>query len=419
MKKISFVLVLSILLCAICSCSESAPYSAPQNSLDTQGLYVDSFLGADTLSPDDAVMLDPREDKVSFLAVGDNIVYNGQLREAKANAQDDPEADYDFSSMYENVADIIASYDLSFINQETVMAGESFGYSQYPSFNSPGELCDDLLDVGFDIVNIATNHMLDMGDAGLANTIDLFKSKNVLMVGGYDNEEDFFSVRTVEKNGIKIAVVGFTYGTNGKKPSADTFIPYIYKDSKNLIEDEKITEWIKRAESAADVVIVSMHWGNEYNQTPNSEQRRLAQLISDAGADVILGHHTHCVQPIEWIEGSGGNKTLCFYSLGNFTSETDETVSLVGGIACFDIILNERDGLRIENVTFTPTVMDYRNSFNKNTVYLLKDYTENLCKSHNIVTYFKQELDMKKLHGYVEKAIDKKYLPQSYLDSIN
>ena len=188
----------------------------------------------------------------------------------------------------------------------------------------------------------------------------------------------------------------------------------------NLIDKAKIKSDLEKAkELDVDLISVNMHWGAEYNQKPNAEQKRLAQLLSDAGADVILGHHTHCIQPIEWIEGKDGNKTLCFYSLGNFTSETDETVSLVGRLASFDIILNERDGLSIDNVSLRPTVMDYRSSFNKNTVYLLEEYSDELCKGHNIVSYFKKKLSMDILHGYVDGVIDVKYLPQSYLDSIS
>ena len=426
MKKFSLVLLLSIIACSLLSCYSASPSDDAFQSIVTQGSYGDLPDTAITLSDEDGVELTPKESRVSFLAVGDNIIYNGQLREGLANGKNKEGVEYDFSSMYKNVADIIASYDLAFVNQETPLAGKEFGYSQYPNFNSPQELGDNLIEVGFDIFNIATNHMLDVGSDGLAGTIKYFKSKDVLMVGGYDDEADFYNVRFVEKNGIKIAVVGFTYGGNGKRPSAGTFMPYIYEKDKvhynkdePTVDSERMVKWIDKAKQIADVVMVSMHWGAEYNQKPNAEQKRLAQLLSDAGADVILGHHTHCVQPIEWIEGKDGNKTLCFYSLGNFTSETDETVSLVGGLASFDIILNERDGLSIDNVSFRPTVMDYRSSFNKNTVYLLEKYSDELCRGHNIVSYFKKKLSMEILCGYVDGVIDEKYLPQSYLDSIS
>ena len=429
MKKKALLLLFSFLISTLVSCSLFAPLSTePSYDEQTQS---DTLATEETQTPDttsEQTVTDaetepieppaPKESKVSFLAVGDNIIYNGQIREAKTNANDDPEIEYDFSPMYENVKDMIASYDLAFVNQETPLAGKEFGYDHYPLFNSPQELGDDLIEAGFDIFNIATNHMLDKGEDGFAGTMAYFKSKDVMMVGGYENEEDFYNIRIVEKNGIKIAVVGFTYGVNGRAHGSDTFIPYIYeKDSNGAspVESDRLVKWIDKAETLADVVIVSMHWGAEYNQKPNAEQRRLAGVIADAGADVILGHHTHCIQPIEWIDGKDGNKTLCFYSLGNFTSETDEPISLVGGLASFDLILHETEGLRIENVSFTPTVMDYRapyrggNMFEKNTVYLLENYTEDLATSHTIISYFKQKLDISILRGYVSGVIDDKY----------
>ena len=424
MKKISFLILSVLILVFSTSCVEN---HIAQNAIlypqDTYGQAADDVA---PLGSDEAVRLSPREYKVTFLAVGDNIIYNGQLREALAKGKNKEDAEYDFSSMYSNVADIVASYDLAFVNQETPLAGKEFGYSQYPNFNSPQELGDDLIEVGFDIFNIATNHMLDVGSDGYKGTLKYFSDKDVLMVGGYADEDDFYDIRIVERNNVKIAVGGFTYGTNGKRPAADAFIPYIYEkdltyynSSEDPVDNERMLKWLEKAREQADVVIVSMHWGAEYNQKPTSEQRRLAQLLADYGVDIILGHHTHCIQPIEWIEGKDGNKTLCFYSLGNFTSETDETVSLVGGIATFDLIYNERDGLRIDNIIFTPTVMDYRSSFNKNTVYLLEDYTDELCRGHNIISYFKKKLDMSILHSYVEKAIEEKYLSRSYLDSLS
>ena len=408
MKKIFIVMLASILILSSCV-SSSGSSSAYQTGM-TQGPF-ESQLPADTVDYNSVIPPDPpyvpKEEVVSFLAVGDNIIYNGQLREGLANAKDRDDVEYDFTPMYKNVSDFISSFDLAFVNQETVMAGKSYGYSQYPDFNSPQELGDNLISVGFDIINIASNHMLDMWYDGLEKTIDFWKSKDVLMVGGYDDEDDFMNIRYVEKNGIKIAVVGFTYHPKNKTDKLP-FIPQI--------KDELIKKWINKAKESSDFIVVSMHWGEEYNQTPTAEQKRLAQYICDLGADVIIGHHTHCIQPIEWLENEKGEKTLCFYSLGNFTSETDETVSLPGGIATFDIVKHEFDGISIKNVVFVPTVMDYRSSFNKNTVYFLEDYSDELCKGHNIISYFKKELNMKMLHEYVHNVIDKKYLTDKFLE---
>ena len=404
MKKISVLLLVFMLLTFAFGCAEDAAVAGEHTSLSTQ------VHESENATPNDTVF--PPDDVVSFLAVGDNIIYNGQLREGKKNAEGNPdyEGEYDFRPMYQNVKDIISAADIAFVNQETVMS-ERFEPSQYPDFNSPQELGENLVETGFDVISIATNHMLDMGYDGLVDTIEFWKTQKVLTVGGYTDKQDFLTVRFIEKNGIKIAFVAFTYSP-ARADGKPAFIP--------TIEEELIKEWMAKANEESDFTVVSMHWfKDEYNQTPNEKQKHYAQILADSGADVILGHHPHCLQPIEWIEGEDGNKTLCFYSLGNFTSETDETVSLVGGIAQFDIVKNERTGMRIENITFIPTVMDYRNSFNKNTVYLLSEYTDEMCKSHNIVSYFGQELSMDMLCNYVSNAIDKKYLPKSYLDTLS
>jgi len=412
MKRIILIFLSLITVLSFVSCMGNVQDAVDIASIETQGADSEMFESIGALDQEDVFppITPPKEERISFLAVGDNIIYAGQLREGKKNAAADPDykGEYDFRPMYKNVADIISSADISFVNQESVMS-HRYEPSQYPDFNSPQELGENLVEVGFDIVNIATNHMLDMWYDGLEDTLKFWKTQDVLTVGGYKDKDDFMNVRYVESKGVKIAVVGFTYSPKNREDKP-LFIPQI--------KDEYITEWIGKAKGEADFIVVSMHWGEEYDQTPNKEQRRLAQLIADCGADVIIGHHTHCLQPIEWIEGKDGNKTLCFFSLGNFTSETDETVSLPGGIATFEIINNEETGIRIENVVFIPTVMDYRSSFNKNTVYLLEDYTEELCKTHNIVSYFKKQLSMEMLHNYVSNAIDTKYLSKTYLDSL-
>ncbi len=404
MKKNTALVLCFAFLIAFVGCSGvSSEYK--HTSLSTQNDETSVF------EPNNAVE-EPQKEKISFLAVGDNIIYNGQVREAKKNAESTPnyKGEYDFRPMYQNVADIIASADIAFVNQETVMtklAEPSF----YPSFNSPQELGENLVELGFDVISLATNHMLDMGYDGLEDTLDFWDTQDVLTVGGYRDRDDFLTVRYIEQKGIKIAFVAFTYSPMYNEDKS-VFIP--------TIDEELITLFMNKAKAEADFTVVSMHWyKEEYNQTPNEKQTYYAQLLADLGADVILGHHPHCLQPIEWIDGKEGNKTLCFYSLGNFTSETDETVSLVGGIALFDIVIDSIEGIGIDNITFTPTVMDYRNSFNKNTVYLLSDYTEELCRGHNIVSYFKQNLSMEILHSYVSNAIEEKYLVKSYLDTIS
>ncbi|MBQ7161198.1 MAG: CapA family protein, partial [Clostridia bacterium] len=235
--------------------------------------------------------------RISLAAVGDDIIYQAGFTDAKKRADDGRE--YNFLPNYENIRDAVSSVDIAFVNQETLMAGKEYGYSDYPRFNSPQSLLDDLITVGFDVISIANNHMLDMGTPGLADTIAYYKTKSdsVTMIGGYDNEEDFMTPRVVERDGIKIAFVAFTYATNGLKlkQGSEIYVPYI--------DDNDIVRAIEAGKQAADIVILSMHWGIENNFTPSDDQRRVAQLAADAGAFAIIGHHPHVIQPVEWFTG--------------------------------------------------------------------------------------------------------------------
>ncbi|MBQ7953652.1 MAG: CapA family protein, partial [Clostridia bacterium] len=227
------------------------------------------------------------------------------------------------------------------------MAGEGYPIKYYPTFNSPQDLGYDVVEMGFDVVNIATNHMLDIGANGLLKTIDFWKNMDCFMIGGYENEEDFNTVRIYEKDGIKIAFLSFTYATNGilKPASSKLVIPYI--------DDEDMVSQIESAKQQADLIFVSMHWGSEGAFKPSDEQKRVAQLIADSGADAIIGHHPHVIQPVDWLTGKDGNKTLCVYSLGNFVAEQAYDYNMVGGIIEFDIV-SENGETYIENPVFTP-----------------------------------------------------------------
>lgn len=350
---------------------------------------------------------EPVTERVSFVGCGDNIIYLGNTRDAKSLAISGGRT-YNFKPMYENVADIIAEADIAFINQETVMAGEGYAISYYPMFNSPQDLGYDLTEMGYDVVNIANNHMLDKGSGGLESTIEFWKNMDCLMIGGYENVEDYNTVRTLEKNGINIAFLSYTEMTNGitKSASSEVVVPYT--------NDGDIKRQIAAAKEKAEFVIVSVHWGDENVFVPNAEQKRLAQLFADCGADVILGHHPHVIQSVEWISGKNGNKTLCVYSLGNFAAEQSYAYNMVGGIIGFDIVSVDNGKPYLENVAFTPTVFHFPSSFYGNKIYLLEDYSQSLAKSHGVSTFYRNSISYDMLVNYVKTYISEEFLPEAF-----
>lgn len=360
---------------------------------------------------------EPTDVRISFACTGDNIVHESLYVQAAAEAASaGGERSYYFDGMYDDaVRQLISGADIAFVNQEGPIAGlEPCGY---PNFNAPEEAGDALVDLGFDVVNIANNHMLDMEHktTGYDNSIKYWKSKDVLMVGGYEDQADYDTIRYIERDGVKIAILSYTYGTNGYavNASSSAVVP--------LIDDDRITSQIAEARKDADLVLVSMHWGEENVQDVSSEQRRLAKLIADAGADAVIGHHTHTVQPIEWTLGKDGNKTLVIYSLGNFISSQLYAKNLVGEIVTFDIV-KEKGASKafIENVKTNPTFthylsdttaldsLDLAKRYNVH-VYLLKDYTAGQCAMHGAHVW--DNFDIPTIRGYITNTVSEDFLP--------
>ena len=345
----------------------------------------------------------PLYEKVSYWGCGDNIIYYGNIRDAKKLS--DGSREYNFKPVFKNLSDKIQNADISFINQETVMAGDGYDISYYPRFNSPRDLGYDLCELGFDVVNIANNHMLDKGAAGLSKTIEFWKQQPCLMIGGYENAEDYDNLRIIEKNGIRIAFLSYTWFTNGlsKPASSPLAIPYT--------KDEDMVRQCKKAKEQAEFIIVSVHWGDEGSFKPNSDQRRIAQLLADNGADVIVGHHPHVIQPVEWINGKSGTRTLCVYSLGNFAAEQAYAYNMLGGTIEFDIVSENNGKPYVSNPVFTPTVFHFDSGFYNNTVYPLSEYTKELASSHGVRGYYKNAFGIDILEKYVENCIAPEFLP--------
>jgi len=409
-KIISAILVFIMTLSAV-SCTlrpvDELPHTEtePAFAETTENTTVESETEKET-----EIQTEPPEDvitKASFVGCGDNIVYYGTYRDAKSMAVSGGRA-YNFRPMYSEVESIISAADLAFINQETVIS-HSNEPQDYPNFNSPVDIADDLVDVGFDIVSIANNHMLDQGALGLKETYDNWKKRNVTLVGCYEENDSGKYVTYIEKNGIKIAVLAYTYGTNrGEDPAKyGLYASYLkYAD----LEGE-----LAEARANADFVIVSAHWWlEEGNPVPNELQKEYAQKLADYGADVIIGHHPHVLQPIEWIEGANGNKTLCVYSLGNFLHEQAYEKNVPGGMISFDIQKINDDRATVENVQFIPTVCHYPGNFYGNKIYLLEDYTAQLANAHAVRTYYKNSISLEGLISIVKKTISAEFLPDSF-----
>ena len=280
-------------------------------------------------------------DKISLIMVGDNLIHDKIYKEASKNANYNG---YDFKPMYENIKKIVSNYDIGYYNQETILGGSDIGVSSYPSFNSPYEVGNDMIDAGFNLVSLATNHTLDRGEKAVLSSRNYWNNKsNVLAVGSYSSTEERNEVHILKKNNITYTMLNYTYGTNGiKVPTGKEYLVNVwpcasnnpdtdtkYQEYKNIVKED-----INRVRDKVDVLIVAMHWGTEYEFTPNKYQEDMAQFLSDNGVDIIIGTHPHVIQPITYI-----NNTLVIYSLGNFISahEVVNTANRVGLMVSLDI----------------------------------------------------------------------------------
>lgn len=358
------------------------------------------------------------ETRISFAAAGDNIIHEAVFTDAKNNAavyasNTGVSAKYRFVEMFEGISDIISSADLSYINHETPVAGDGFKISGYPDFNAPTEVGNDLAELGFDIINIANNHMLDMKEAGLRNSIAYWNEKaaesDLTIIGGY-TKADYDNVRFIEKDGVKIGLLSYVTLINDKHKNAlgassDLLIPYA--------NEADMTRQVGLAkEQGADLIIVSMHWGTENEFKPNASQKRFANHLASLGVDVIIGTHSHTLQPIEWIEGENGHKTLCAYSLGNCLSTMLYSYYMVGGILTFDIVQDDMGETKIENPILVPMMCHYSMTRDSLKLYTLENYTDELVAAHG--AQLNGSFTMNTLLGYVNNTIDKEFLPEYY-----
>lgn len=324
---------------------------------------------------------EPEPEEVQIVMVGDMLMHT---RIVESGLQED--GSYNFDHLFANVKDVISEADMAIVNQETIMGGKEFGYTGYPSFNSPYALADAEAKAGFDVILHATNHALDRGSKATLNCLNYWNTTypEIAVVGINKSQEERDKIYIYEENGMKIAVLNYTYGTNGA--SLPSSMPYLV----NLMDKEQVIADIKKAEELADFTILCSHWGTEYNLGISSEQEQWTKIFVQYGVDLVLGTHPHVIEPIKWVTHENGNEMLVYYSVGNFVNGTSSTGSgvtkrMVGGIADVTIARNEESGnVEIVEHDAIPIVCHIGEG-DAYTVYRLEDYTEKMAKENRIL----------------------------------
>lgn len=327
---------------------------------------------ADTPEPAET----PAPPEITICMVGDILLHTPVAESGRKQ-----EGGYDFATVFAQMQEEIAGADLAIVNQEVIIGGEELGISGYPAFNAPYELGDALVDAGFDVVCHATNHALDKGKKGIVNCLSFWEENypEIAVLGIHGSEEEQEDIYVYEQDGIRIAILNYTYGTNGIALPSD--MPYAVE----LLDSEKVESDLKKASELADFVIVCPHWGTEYVLEETSAQRKWADFFAENGADLVIGTHPHVIEPVEWVDD-----TLVYYSLGNFvnwTSGTGEGVAnrMVGGMAQITIGPDEMGEVCITEWNVEPLVCHLESGFGGVTVYPLSEYTEELAAQNEIV----------------------------------
>lgn len=320
---------------------------------------------------------------VTMRAVGDNLIHFCIYDQASKRSDN---GTYNFDYAYENVVDPIKTADISVINQETVIVSDR-APSSYPLFNSPKELGQKVVDMGFDVVTMANNHCLDQGTAGALKSIEYWKNQSVISLGAYDSADDMNTIRVQQVNGIVFSYVNFTSYLNGLSVDPNSSLKVISLTDPNKTDEQiraTVKKQIEAAREVSDVVVVAMHWRVENTTEVPAGQAEFAKYLAECGADVIIGTGPHVLQPTVWLDRPDGKKTLCIYSLGNFISGQDVAQNLLSAIAEITYERGTDGKVTVQGAKFIPIITHYGANFANLKLYLFEDYTPELAAAHGV-----------------------------------
>lgn len=389
------------------SISSQTPVQDPGYPIDVDGQAPTNQVQADTEVVTEEVF---KPTSAKLVAVGDNLMHRSCTLSAK-NA----DGTYDFTKHFANMADIFKAADLAVISQDTVLGGIELGATSTETgiFNTAVELADGMADAGINVVLAANNHIMDEGSAGLNTMMSYFSTKypNITLLGVNNSREAKDEPVYVETNNIKIAMINYSYGSN---QTADLDAsPYLL----NQYDEDWLSDILKQAREEADFIIAFPFWGEQNSMDYTQEQERQAQFLADNGVDLIIGSYPHVVEPVKWITAENGDRTLVYYSLGNFQSIQNTVGNMLGGQANVTIS-KEEDGTHISDYSldFVVTHYEQRESseyYDIVTTYPLADYTSDLAARHGMSVSGNEEFNLASLQGLSSQILSKCDLDES------
>ena len=309
----------------------------------------------------------------SLIMIGDALMHMPVINTYKTSKG------YNFDNIFKYIGPIVKDYDLKYYNQETILGGTSLKLSGYPQFNSPQEVGDAFVKAGFNLVSLATNHTMDnysrTGGKTITNSINYWKKQmeeheDLIAAGSYTSQEDRDAIIIKEVNGITYGFLSYTEQTNG--------LPVPKSYLCNVYSKDKVKKDVEKYRDKVDLLMVAMHWGEEYTNTPTSGEKEKAKYLASLGVDIIIGCHPHVMQPMTYI-----GDTLVIYSLGNFVSNQSGYNKQTGLMASCNIEKKTYHGKT------TLTVKDATAEFvftNRNDKYVIYPYSK---LNNNILSGYK------------------------------
>ena len=361
------IIIIFLILLFLYNINNSYPHSSQVDIYNIKSTKYDVNINKRSLKPI----------SFSITAIGDIMCHDTQYKDAYNNNT----GVYDFNYVFNDIKHYTSRSDLTIGNLETTFGGKDKGYRNYPTFNTPDSLANAISNIGVDVLSTASNHSLDTGYDGLVRTSNLLNDLGIKHVGTAKNKEERDNILFVNVKGVNIAIISYTYGTNGIP------VPKGKEYSVNLIDEDLILKDINTAKTkSADMIIACMHWGNEYQLYASDSQKELADLLFENGVNIIIGNHSHVIQPMEkkTITTKDGITQDCFviYALGNFISDQNSPNTRNSIILDLNLTKLHNGKITINNVDYTPIYMYKSKSSSKQKIKLL-NIEEEIKKYNN------------------------------------
>lgn len=358
--------------------------------------------------------VEKQEKKVSITVSGDILI---EAPNYSVMGDDDSFAHY-----FERIKPYLKG-DVIIGNQEVPIAGEELGIAGADyCFNAPKQVAAQLKELGFDVLTFANNHSYDRGYEGVVNTIDNLHEQNIMTTGAFRTPEEAKQPLIVEKNGIKIAILAYTYDTNQYIPEEYAYTVHKFLNAEHIFDEEhkqQLKSDVEVAKSLADAVIVAMHWGSEFTYDLDDAQQESASYLNELGVDMIIGNHPHTLQKVETLTNAEGKETFVIYSLGNLVSgsvdvdrasEMFKNMYEVGGIINCELVYDVKDKkVTIRNPQLTPYINHITYGYQSMQLIPFSDYHEELAMQHyqrNFSTNFTMDFISQQLHDLYDGSIE-------------